>query len=60
MGGKLQGRKLMISATWHAPHETVRQPGSFFYGGKGTADLFLPITFDHKFCGYDILPFFGI
>ena len=43
-GGKMQGRKFMISATWNAPRETFDNPASVLYGGKGTADLFLPIT----------------
>jgi modulator of drug activity B len=59
-GGKMQGRKFMISATWNAPRETFDNPDSFLYGGKGTADLFLPITSNYKFCGYDILPSFGV
>jgi modulator of drug activity B len=59
-GGKMQGRKFMISATWNAPRDTFDNPGSFLYGGKGTADLFLPITSNYKFCGYDILPAFGV
>jgi len=59
-GGKMQGRKFMISATWNAPRETFDNPDSFLYGGKGTADLFLPITSNYKFCGYDILPAFGV
>ena len=59
-GGKMQGRKFMISATWNAPEETFDNPGSVLYGGKGTADLFLPITSNYKFCGYDILPAFGV
>jgi len=59
-GGKMQGKKFMISATWNAPRETFDNPGSFLYGGKGVADLFLPITSNYKFCGYDILPSFGV
>jgi NADPH dehydrogenase (quinone) len=59
MGGKMQGRKFMISATWNAPRETFDNPNSYLYGGKGTADLFLNITSNYKFCGYDILPDFG-
>jgi len=59
-GGKMQGRKFMISATWNAPKDTFDNPDSFLYGGKGTADLFLHITSNYKFCGYDILPAFGI
>ena len=59
-GGKMQGRKFMVSATWNAPHETFDNPNSLLYGGKGVADLFLPITSNYKFCGYDILPAFGV
>jgi len=60
MGGKMQGRKFMISATWNAPIATFDNPDSVLFAGKGTAELFLPITSNYKFCGYDILPAFGI
>jgi modulator of drug activity B len=43
-GGKMQGRKFMISATWNAPREAFDNADSILYGGKGTADLFLHIT----------------
>ncbi|WP_020559613.1 NAD(P)H-dependent oxidoreductase [Thiofilum flexile] len=59
-GGKMQGRKFMISATWNAPKEIFDNPNSVLFGGKGTADLFLSITSNYKFCGYDILPDFGV
>jgi modulator of drug activity B len=59
-GGKMHGKKFMISATWNAPREAFDNPNSILYGGKRTADLFLPITSNYKFCGYDILPDFGI
>jgi len=59
-GGKMQGKKFMISATWNAPRETFDNPNSVLYGGKGTADLFLHITSNYKFMGYDIRPDFGV
>jgi modulator of drug activity B len=59
-GGKMHGRKFMISATWNAPTATFDNPDSVLFAGKGTADLFLHITSNYKFCGYDILPAFGI
>jgi modulator of drug activity B len=59
-GGKMQGRKFMISATWNAPTATFDNPDSVLFAGKGTAELFPPITSNYKFCGYDILPAFGI
>lgn len=59
-GGKMQGKKFMISATWNAPRGTFDNSASVLFAGKGTADLFLHITSNYKFCGYDILPAFGI
>ncbi len=49
----------MISATWNAPREAFDNPDGILYGGKGTDDLFLHITSNYKFCGYDILPDYG-
>ena len=54
----MQGKRFMISATWNAPRETFDNSDSFLYSGKGTADLFLHITSNYRFCGYDILPDF--
>jgi modulator of drug activity B len=59
-GGKAQGKRFMISATWNAPREAFDNPKGWLMGGKGTADLFLNITSNYKFCGFDILPAFGI
>ena len=50
----------MISATWNAPREAFDNPNGVLYGGKGTADLFLHITSNYKFTGYDILPDYGV
>ena len=58
-GGKMQGRKFMISATWNAPRGAFDNPNGVLMGGKRTADLFLAITANYKFCGYDILPDYG-
>lgn len=59
-GGKMQGRRFMVSATWNAPRETFDNPDSVLYAGKGAADLFLSITSNYKFVGYQILPEFGV
>jgi hypothetical protein len=50
----------MVSATWNAPRETFFNPDSVLYHGKGTDDLFLPITSNYRFIGYEILPDFGV
>ncbi len=59
-GGKMQGKRFMVSATWNAPREAFDNPNGVLYGGKGTADLFLHITSNYKFTGYDVLPDFGV
>lgn len=59
-GGKMQGRKFLVSATWNAPREAFDNPDGTLYGGKGTADLFLHITSNYRFIGFDILPDFGV
>jgi len=59
-GGKMQGRKFMISATWNAPSAAFDDPDGFLLGGKDTEDLFLHITSNYKFTGYEILPNYGV
>ena len=59
-GGLMQGRKFMISATWNATREAFDNPNGVLYRGKGTADLFLHITSNYRFMGFDILPDFGV
>jgi modulator of drug activity B len=59
-GGKMQGKRFMVSATWNAPRETFDNPASVMYAGKGSADLFLNITSNYKFVGFDVLPDFGV
>jgi NADPH dehydrogenase (quinone) len=59
-GGKMQGKRFMISATWNAPRGSFENPDGVLFGGKSTADLFLHITSNYKFVGYDVLPDFGV
>ncbi len=59
-GGKMQGKRFMISATWNAPWAAFDNPDGVLFGGNTTADLFLHITSNYKFLGYDILPDFGV
>jgi modulator of drug activity B len=55
-GGKMQGRKFMICATWNAPAEAFNDPNQQLMKGKNPDDLFLNITSNYRFCGYEILP----
>jgi NADPH dehydrogenase (quinone) len=54
-GGHLQGKKFMICATWNAPAEAFDNPLQQLMQGKSTADLFLNITSNYRFCGYEIM-----
>ena len=53
-GGKLQGKKFMICATFNAPSQSFNNPAQTLMQGKGTEDLFLNITSNYKFCGVEI------
>lgn len=55
-GGKMQGKKFMICATFNAPAESFDNPSQQLMQGKGTADLFLNITSNYRFCGVEIMP----
>lgn len=54
-GGHMQGRKFMICATWNAPAEAFNNPTQKLFKGKSTFDLFLHITSNYTFCGYDVM-----
>ena len=53
-GGKMQGKKFMVCATFNAPAEAFDNPSQMLMQGKVTADLFLPITNNYRFCGVEI------
>lgn len=55
-GGHMQGRKFMICATWHAPASSFNNPTQIMFKGKSTSDVFLSISSNYSFCGYDIVP----
>lgn len=55
-GGNLQGKKFMISATWNAPAAAFDDPNQVLFQGRSTADFFIHITSNYRFCGVEILP----
>lgn len=55
-GGKMQGKKFMISATWNAAEKDFNDPKQYLYQGKSPADVFYNITTNYRFSGYNILP----
>lgn len=55
-GGKMQGKKFMVCATWNAPKDAFGDKNQVLLQGKNTADVFLNITSPYRFSGYDIVP----
>lgn len=58
-GGKMQGKKVMLSLTWNAPEEAFGDAQQFLFEGKSVDDVFVAITANYKFCGAEILPSFS-
>jgi NADPH dehydrogenase (quinone) len=58
-GGKMQGKKYMLSLTWNAPEQAFNDSKQFLFEGKSVDDVFISNTANYKFCGADILPSFS-
>lgn len=58
-GGKLQGKKYMLSLTWNAPKEAFGNKEQILFEGKTVDDVFIANTTNYKFCGMEILPSFS-
>lgn len=58
-GGKLQGRKYMLSLTWNAPEEAFGDKKQYLFGGQTVDEVFAFNTANYKFCGVDVLPSFS-
>ena len=55
-GGKMTGKKFMVSATWNAPAASFGDVTQVLFQGARTADLFLSITSNYRFCGVEVIP----
>ena len=58
-GGKMQGKKYMLSLTWNAPKEAFGNADQYLFAGKTEDDVFVGNTANYRFCGADILPSFS-
>ena len=58
-GGKMQGKKYMISVSWNAPAESFGNKDQRLFEGRTVDDVFLGNTANYKFCGAEILPAFA-
>ena len=58
-GGKMQGKKYMLSLTWNAPPKAFDDKEQSLLEGKTVDDVFVGNTAVYKFCGAEILPSFS-
>ncbi len=58
-GGKMQGKKHMLSLTWNAPKEAFGDKGQNLFEGKTVDEVFIASTAVYKFCGAENLPSFS-
>ena len=58
-GGKMQGKKYMLSLTWNAPLQAFGDKKQILFNGKTVDDIFVSNTAVYKFCGAEILPSFS-
>ncbi len=58
-GGKMQGKKYMLSLTWNAPKESFEDKDQFLFEGKTTDEAFFANTSVYKFCGAEVIPSFS-
>ncbi|PIF34509.1 modulator of drug activity B [Flavobacterium sp. 9] len=55
-GGKMQGKKFLLSATWNAPKESFNNPKQPLWKGKSADDALSNIGANYAFVGYTVLP----
>jgi modulator of drug activity B len=56
MGGKMLGKKFMISATWNAPEESFNNPKNQLWKGKTADDVLFNVAANYLFTGFDVVP----
>jgi len=58
-GGKMHGKKYMLSLTWNAPKEAFGDKEQVLFEGKTVDDVLVSNTANYKFCGAEVLPSFS-
>jgi len=58
-GGKMQGKRFMLSLTWNAPSEAFSNPEHKMFKGRSVDDLFANLISVYEFCGVTALPSFS-
>jgi modulator of drug activity B len=55
-GGKMQGKKFLLSATWNAPKESFNNPKNQLWKGKSADDALSNIGANYLFVGFEVVP----
>ncbi|MFK3707376.1 modulator of drug activity B [Raoultella sp. BIGb0138] len=58
-GGKMQGKKYMLSLTWNAPRVAFDNKDQYLFMGKSVDDVMIANTANYRFCGAEVLPSFS-
>lgn len=58
-GGKMQGKKFMLSLTWNAPRSAFGDKSQHLSEGRTVDDVFFPVEASYRFCGFEIVPSFS-
>jgi len=54
-GGKMQGKKFMLSATWNAPKESFDDPSQKLWAGRSADEVLFGVAANYMFVGFDVL-----
>jgi modulator of drug activity B len=55
-GGKMQGKKFLLSATWNAPEGSFNDPKQTFWKGKSADDALSNVAANYLFVGFTVVP----
>ncbi|MEL1265115.1 NAD(P)H-dependent oxidoreductase [Pseudoxanthomonas putridarboris] len=58
-GGRMQGKKYMLSLTWNAPRAAFDDEEQYLFTGKSVDDVMIANTANYRFCGAEVLPSFS-
>ena len=55
-GGKMQGKKFMISATWNAPAAAFNDKKQYLFKGRSADDALFNVAANYLFTGFTVVP----
>lgn len=58
-GGKMHGKKFLLSLTMNAPRQAFNDPAQQLFSGRAVDDVFFPASAPYRFCGVEVLPAFA-